>query len=84
MRYAVFVLVGAQVALLIAAAVAGTGGGDPAGDAMYGAFLAVGAVFLAVVLGPALILAITRRAEKLALALALLPVALFLAWQALL
>lgn len=73
MRLAVFILAGLQVALLIAFAAFGTGGSDAAGNAMSAGFVTLGGIVMAVFLVPALILAISGRAGRVALVLAILP-----------
>ena len=71
MRIAVFILAGLQVALLILFAV-GSGMSDPAGNAMSDAFLTIGGIIMAILLVPALILAINNKAPSVAITLAAL------------
>ena len=67
MRNAVFILAAVQIALLILYAV-GSGMSDPAGNAMSQAFITLGGILMAILLIPALILAINRKALGVALA----------------
>ncbi len=71
MRMAVFVLAGLQVALLVALAVT-SGGSDAAGNAMAGAFVTLGGIIMGILLVPALILAINRKSESVALTLTII------------
>ena len=70
MRNAVFILATVQFALLLLFAL-GTGMSDPAGNAMSRAFVTLGGIVMGILLVPALILAINRKALHLALTLAI-------------
>lgn len=72
MRTAVFLIAGLQIFLFVYLSITATGGSDAAGNAMSQGFLALGGIVMAILLVPALILAIVRRAEGFALALAIL------------
>lgn len=78
MRLAVFLIAGAEIALFVYVALTQTTGGDAAGNAMAQGFVAVAGMALAVLLAPALILAVTNRALKVAFGLAVLPFVLTL------
>lgn len=84
MRIAVFLLAALQIALVALVGMTGTTGGDAAGNAMAAGLTTAAGIVLAVFLVPAVILAIGRRAERLALVLAILPAALFVVFLALL
>ena len=71
MRNAVFILAAAQLGLLVLFAV-GSGASDAAGNAMSQAFLTLGGIVMGILLVPALILAINRKALGVALGLAAL------------
>ncbi len=71
MRNTVFILAAAQVALLVLYSV-GSGMSDPAGNAMSQAFLTIAGIIMAILMIPALILAINRKALNVALSLAVL------------
>lgn len=71
MRNAVFILAAAQVALLVLYAV-GSGMSDAAGNAMSQAFITLGGIVMGILMVPALILAINRKALHVALTLAVI------------
>ena len=73
MRLAVLIIAGVQLAVLAYIGLTGTIGSDPAGNAMAHGFVTLAGIAMAVCLVPALILAISQRAQKLALLLSLLP-----------
>ena len=71
MRNTVFALAGVQVALLILFAV-GTGASDAAGNAMSQAFVTLAGILMGILMVPALILALNRKALGVAVGLAVL------------
>ena len=75
MRNVVFILAAAQVALLVLYAI-GSSMSDPAGNAMSQAFITLGGIIMGILLVPALILAINRKALPLALTLAVVSLAI--------
>ncbi len=77
MRNTVFILAAIQVCIFVLFAV-NTGGSDAAGNAKSQGFVTLGGIIMAVFLAPALILAITRKALGVALALAILPLLIVL------
>ena len=76
MRQAVFALAALQILVLIGFAAMGTGGSDPAGNAMSTGYVTLAGIVMAILLAPALILAINRKAENIALGLAVLSLTL--------
>lgn len=76
MKYAVFLLAGAQIAFLVIYAVSVVGSSDAMGNAIIEGFLTLAGIVMAIFLIPALILAINQKALKLAVFLSLVPIAL--------
>ncbi len=75
MKMAIYGLVVAQVLVLLVVAL-GSGGSDPAGNAMASGFAALGGILLIMFLMPAVFLARAGKALPLALGLTILPLVL--------
>ena len=73
MRNTVFVLAGIQVALLILFAI-GSGASDAAGNAMSQAFITLAGIVMGILMVPALILAINRKALGVAVGLSVVSI----------
>ena len=73
MRMAVYVIAAIEIAVFVLLALTGSGGSDPAGNAMSGGFVTIGGMAMALFLIPALILAMVGRALWIALLLLLTP-----------
>ena len=75
MRNGVFILAGVQLTLLGFYAV-GMGMSDPAGNAMSQGFITLGGIVMAILLVPALILAINNKGLTVATTLAVISMAI--------
>ena len=72
MKKPVYIIAGAQVALLILFLIGSTAS-DPAGNAMAQGFIGIAGICMALFLVPAIILASTGKKPTLALILAIIP-----------